>query len=101
VGGDTAATPLFREHRRFGPYDAAVMPIGAYDPWIRNHCTPEQAVSMADAAGARLFVPVHHQSFQLSREPFLEPIERAEAALARERERLAIREIGQTIVLPA
>ena len=38
-----------------------VMPIGAYDPWIRNHCTPEQALQMADAAGARLFVPVHHR----------------------------------------
>ena len=35
----------FADHRRFGPFDAAVMPIGAYDPWIRNHCTPEQAVS--------------------------------------------------------
>jgi L-ascorbate metabolism protein UlaG (beta-lactamase superfamily) len=99
IGGDTAATPLFRDHRRFGPFDAAVMPIGAYDPWIRNHCTPEQAVTMADAAGARLFVPVHHQSFQLSREPFLEPIERAQEALAKERERLALGEIGQTVVI--
>ena len=51
--GDTAETAAFREHRRFGPFDAAIMPIGAYDPWIRNHCTPEQAVMMADAAGAR------------------------------------------------
>jgi L-ascorbate metabolism protein UlaG (beta-lactamase superfamily) len=101
IGGDTAITPLFRDHRRLGPFDAAVMPIGAYDPWIRNHCTPEQAVAMADAAGARLFVPVHHQSFQLSREPFLEPIERAQEALAQEQDRLALREIGQTIVIPA
>lgn len=99
IGGDTAATGLFREHRRFGPFDAAVMPIGAYDPWITNHCTPEQAVTMADAAGARLFVPVHHQSFQLSREPFMQPIERTEAALAKELDRLAVREIGQTVVI--
>ena len=99
IGGDTATTAAFREHRRFGPFEAAVMPIGAYDPWIRNHCTPEQAVAMADAAGARLFVPVHHQSFQLSREPVFEPIERAQAALASERDRLAIREIGETVVI--
>ena len=58
IGGDTAMTPLFREHRRFGPFEAAVMPVGAYNPWIYNHCTPEQAVAMANAAGARLFVPV-------------------------------------------
>ena len=77
------------------------MPIGAYDPWIRNHCTPEQAVTMADAAGARLFVPVHHQSFQLSREPFIEPIERTEAALAAEPDRLALREIGETVAVRA
>ena len=99
IGGDTAVTTTFRAHRRYGPFDVAVMPIGAYDPWIRNHCTPEQAVQMANAAGARLFVPVHHQSFELSREPFMEPIERAEAALAAEPERLALRAIGQTVVV--
>lgn len=34
-----------------------------------------------------------------SREPFLEPIERAQEALAKERDRLAVREIGQTVGL--
>jgi L-ascorbate metabolism protein UlaG (beta-lactamase superfamily) len=100
IGGDTASTSAFRDHRRHGPFEAAVMPIGAYDPWIRNHCTPEQAVAMADAAGARLFVPVHHQSFQLSREPLFEPIERTQDALAREPDRLALSEVGQTVVIP-
>ena len=99
IGGDTASTPVFASHRQFGPFEAAVMPIGAYDPWIRAHCTPEQAIAMADAAGARLFVPVHHQSFRLSREPVTEPIERAEQMLAAERGRLALREIGETAVI--
>jgi L-ascorbate metabolism protein UlaG (beta-lactamase superfamily) len=54
---------------------------------------------MANAAGARLVVPVHHQSFQLSREPFMEPIERLQEALVHERERLALREIGETVVI--
>jgi L-ascorbate metabolism protein UlaG (beta-lactamase superfamily) len=100
VGGDTASTAAFAGHRRFGPFDAAVMPIGAYDPWIANHCTPEQAVTMADAAGARLFVPVHHRSFSLSREPVDEPIARAEQMLRAERGRLALRDIGETLVIP-
>jgi L-ascorbate metabolism protein UlaG (beta-lactamase superfamily) len=100
IGGDTASTGAFRDHRRFGPFEAAIMPIGAYDPWIANHCTPEQAVTMADAAGARLFAPVHHQSFALGREPVTEPIERAEQTLRAERGRLAWREIGETLVLP-
>jgi L-ascorbate metabolism protein UlaG (beta-lactamase superfamily) len=101
IGGDTADTHAFKSHRRFGPFAAAVMPIGAYDPWIRYHCTPEQAVTMADQAGARLFVPVHHQSFALSREPVTEPIERAQAALLHERGRLALEEISQTAILHA
>jgi L-ascorbate metabolism protein UlaG (beta-lactamase superfamily) len=99
IGGDTAQTEAFRGHRRFGPFDAAVMPVGAYDPWIRYHCTPEQAVTMADAANARVFVPVHHQSFQLSREPFTEPIERTQQALREEQDRLGLRAIGETLVL--
>jgi L-ascorbate metabolism protein UlaG (beta-lactamase superfamily) len=99
IGGDTALTPVFAQHKRHGPFDAAVMPIGAYDPWIRNHCTPEQAVTMANAAGARLFVPVHHQSFRLSREPVNEPIERAQEALRSEAGRLGVSRIGQSIVI--
>ena len=99
IGGDTADTPLFRAHRRYGPFEAAVMPVGAYDPWIWNHCTPEQGVAMADAAGARLFVPVHHQTFKLSREGYRDPIERVDAALRHEQGRIALREIGQTGLL--
>ena len=96
-GGDTAHTRLFfRDHHRFGPFDAAIMPIGAYDPWIYNHCTPEQSVAMADDAGARLFVPIHHKSFRLSHEPLNEPIERLERALDSEEGRLVVREVGET-----
>jgi len=96
-GGDTAHTRLFfRDHHAYGPYDAAIMPIGAYEPWIYNHCTPEQSVAMADDAGARLFVPIHHKAFRLSHEPFDEPIERLERALDAEEGRLVIRDVGET-----
>lgn len=101
IGGDTAETRVFRDHRAFGPFEAAVMPIGAYDPWISNHCTPEQAIAMADAAGARLIVPVHHQSFKLSREPVMDPIERAVRMLDPEQGRLGIRAIGETLTVRA
>jgi L-ascorbate metabolism protein UlaG (beta-lactamase superfamily) len=98
-GGDTAHTPVFADHRLHGPYEAAIMPIGAYDPYIYNHCTPEQAVAMADMAGARRFVPIHHKTFRLSEEGFNDPIERTEAALVKERDRLAVREVGDSVVL--
>jgi L-ascorbate metabolism protein UlaG (beta-lactamase superfamily) len=95
-GGDTAMTSAFAGSRVYGPFDAAIMPIGAYDPYSDNHCTPEQAVAMANAAGARLFVPIHHKTFHLSDERFNEPIERTEAALAQELDRLVVRDVGDT-----
>jgi L-ascorbate metabolism protein UlaG (beta-lactamase superfamily) len=98
--GDTAMTDSFAELRRRGEIDLAIMPIGAYNPWIRAHCTPEQAIEMANAAGARFILPVHHQTFRLSFEPFREPIERFQAALSNTPKRIALREIGETFVLP-
>jgi L-ascorbate metabolism protein UlaG (beta-lactamase superfamily) len=97
--GDTALTNDFADLHDGRPYDLAIMGIGAYEPWIRAHCTPEQAIAMADAAGARHIMPVHHQTFKLSFEPFREPIERFTAALARQPERIALREIGETFLL--
>jgi L-ascorbate metabolism protein UlaG (beta-lactamase superfamily) len=93
-------TESFATLRRHGPIDVAIMSISAYNPWIRSHCTPEQAVEMADAAGARFIVPVHHQTFRLSLEPFREPIERFQAVLRKTPERISLREIGETFVLP-
>jgi L-ascorbate metabolism protein UlaG (beta-lactamase superfamily) len=98
--GDTAMTENFAALRRYGPIDVAIMPISAYNPWIQSHGTPEQAVQMANAAGARFIVPVHHQTFRLSFEPLREPIERLEVALSKTPERIALREIGETFVLP-
>jgi L-ascorbate metabolism protein UlaG (beta-lactamase superfamily) len=99
-GGDTAFTNSFAKLRAHGPIDLAIMSIGAYNPWIRSHCTPEQAIEMANAAGARFIMPVHHPTFRLSFEPFREPIERFESALNETPERIALREIGETFVLP-
>jgi L-ascorbate metabolism protein UlaG (beta-lactamase superfamily) len=96
-GGDTAITAAFRALRSSRRLDLAIMPIGAYNPWIRAHCTPEQALKMADDAGAELILPVHHQTFQLSSEPAYEPIERLQCALAGAPERLALQEIGREI----
>lgn len=98
-GGDTALTSGFRALRTSRPVDLAIMPIGAYNPWIRVHCTPEQALKMADDAGAEHILPVHHQTFQLSSEPLYEPIERLSHALSRAPHRLALREIGEEMHL--
>ena len=94
-GGDTALIDSFKRLRATRPVDLAIMPIGAYDPWIRVHCNPEQAWQMANEAGAEFVLPVHHQTFHLSREPNLEPIERFLQAAGSTPERIALRSIGQ------
>lgn len=94
-GGDTALTGAFRHLHSAKGVDLAIMPIGAYDPWIRAHCTPEQALQMAEAAGSEFILGVHHQTFDLSREPNREPLQRLQTALAGNKGRLALSEIGQ------
>ena len=93
--GDTAYTDSFRQLRSSRPIDLAIMPIGAYDPWIRVHCNPEQALAMADDAGAELILPVHHRTFQLSNEPKQEPLERLLAAAGPAEDRICLRDFGQ------
>ena len=98
--GDTAytdaLTPLGRRH----PVDLAALPIGAYDPWIANHASPEQAWHMAQALGARHLLPIHNSTFRLSREPLDEPIARLLAAAGADDGRVALTEVGETFVLP-
>jgi L-ascorbate metabolism protein UlaG (beta-lactamase superfamily) len=94
-GGDTAYTESFKQLRSSQPVTLAVMPIGAYDPWIRVHCNPEQAWAMANYAGAEFVLPVHHQTFQLSREPRLEPIERLLTAAGATPDRVCLQKIGE------
>ncbi len=93
--GDTAYTDAFRQIRSSRPVNLAIMPIGAYDPWIRVHCNPEQAWTMANDAGAEFVLPVHHRTFQLSREPRNEPIERILSAAGSSADRVCLREIGE------
>jgi L-ascorbate metabolism protein UlaG (beta-lactamase superfamily) len=95
-GGDTAMTSALRVVKGSKPVDLALMPIGAYNPWIRYHCTPEQAMQMGNQAGADRYVPVHHQTFQLSSEPFFEPIERFRgAAGSRPEDRVLVNRVGE------
>jgi L-ascorbate metabolism protein UlaG (beta-lactamase superfamily) len=94
-GGDTAYTDLFRKVRSSKLVDLAIMPIGAYDPWIHAHCNPEQALAMANQAGAEFLLPVHHRTFKLSNEPYGEPIERLLLASGSAQHRIPVREIGE------
>lgn len=93
-GGDTAHTNSFKKLKSEKPVDLAIMPIGAYDPWIHVHCNPEQAWAMANDAGAEYVLPVHHQTFKLGRESRYEPIERLLHAAGSTPDRICLRNIG-------
>ncbi|MEI6713435.1 MAG: MBL fold metallo-hydrolase [Verrucomicrobiota bacterium] len=97
--GDTARTSS-QHLASDGPIDLMIVPIGAYHPWINNHCTPEEAIEMADEASATYLLPIHHQTFRLSWEPIHEPISRFRAALQHAPHRIALTEIGETFRLP-
>ena len=73
-----------------------VLPPGDYEVQAR---AGRGWVTVATAAGAERFVPVHHSTFKLSDEPLDEPLARLEAALAKEQGRLALRRTGETAVL--
>ena len=79
--------------------DVALMPIGAYNPWIHNHCTPEQALEMANNINAKYFIPMHTKTFQQGKEPFNEPIDRMLAAQSFYQPIIGLNEIGQTFKL--
>ena len=97
--GDTGYHPDFRLiGQRLGPFDAMLLPIGAYDPrWFMRtmHMNPEEAIraaialheGAADAMAPEFapppfpaVVPIHWGTFKLTDEPMGEPPRRAEEA---------------------
>jgi L-ascorbate metabolism protein UlaG (beta-lactamase superfamily) len=99
--GDTAYTDAFTPIRERGPVDLAILPIGAYDPWVTSHASPEESWRMFRALGGQYLLPIHHSTFRLSREPLDEPVRRLLAVAGAERDRVALTEVGQTWILPA
>ncbi len=91
VGGDSAHHDLLKT---LIPVDLAILGIGAYDPYIAAHATPEQAWKMANDAGAARLLPIHHSTFNLSHEPMDEPMRRLRAVAADESRRIVVTAVG-------
>ena len=103
------AVALFFLGRQIGAafpgLDAALLPIGAYDPaWFmeRQHLNPEQAVRAFQDLGARTLVGMHWGTFKLTDEPLDEPPRRLEAERQRlglPPERVRVLAVGETLEL--
>ena len=62
-GGDTAMTDKL-DILKDENIDVAIMPIGAYRPWRRAHCNPEEALILANRMEAKYFIPIHCNTFE-------------------------------------
>lgn len=75
--GDTGYSPSFQEiGKRFGGFDAAMIPIGAYTPrWLMHpvHLNPADAVQVHKDVQSRLSIACHWGTFRLADEPLEEP----------------------------
>jgi L-ascorbate metabolism protein UlaG (beta-lactamase superfamily) len=106
-GGDSGYAALFGEiGERLGPFDAALLPIGGYEPrWFMHtaHMNPEEAVqAWVDLGGRGTFIPMHWGTFRLTDEPALEPPARLRTAWHARRfppELLRVPRHGETIRL--
>jgi N-acyl-phosphatidylethanolamine-hydrolysing phospholipase D len=105
--GDTGWFPGFAEYgRRFGPLDAALLPIGAYEPrWFMRyqHIDPQEAVVAAQALAARQLVAMHWGTFILTDEPLDEPpraLGRALSAAALDPAAVRVPAVGESWELP-
>jgi L-ascorbate metabolism protein UlaG (beta-lactamase superfamily) len=91
-GGDTA---YHSDWNDIGAVDLAMLGIGAYDPYVAAHATPEQAWAMAGHLQARHVLPIHHSTFRLSYEPIDEPLRRLLTAAGTDAHRVVGQQIGQ------
>jgi L-ascorbate metabolism protein UlaG (beta-lactamase superfamily) len=81
-----------------GPFDAALVQIGAYDEaWADIHMTPEDAVRAHLELRAELLVPVHWCTFDLGLHPWAEPIERLLAEAKQQAVPIAVPRPGQRV----
>lgn len=78
--GDTGYYEGFRGiGERHGPIDVLIVPIGAYEPrWFMKgaHVNPEEALLVARDVRARLVIPTHWGTFDITDEPLWMPPEK-------------------------
>lgn len=82
--GDSAYGKIFKDIQDlFKDIDICILPIGAYSPEFMmksSHMNPEEAIKAFQDLNGKVFIPMHYGTFDLSDEPFGEPIKRLRTA---------------------
>ena len=76
--GDSGIFPGFADiGEKFGPFELALMPIGAYDDaWHDIHLNPEEALEAYEMVKGQRFFPTHWGTIDLGLHTWPEPMER-------------------------
>jgi L-ascorbate metabolism protein UlaG (beta-lactamase superfamily) len=105
--GDSAWGAHFEEIGHVaGPFDLALLPIGAYEPrWFMSqvHMNPEESVRAFQAVRCRQALAMHFGTFKLTSEAIDEParaLRQALAAAGIPEEDFAVPGCGETVTLP-
>jgi len=79
-GGDTGIFDGFGEiNEKLGPFDLALMPIGAYnEAWHDIHMDAKEAVDAFEQMRAKKLFPIHWGTFDLALHSWYEPIDELE-----------------------
>jgi L-ascorbate metabolism protein UlaG (beta-lactamase superfamily) len=97
--GDTGLTTEYRDIRaRLGPFDLAMLEIGAWNPaWGDMHLGPENALEAVALLDAEVFLPIHWGTFRLAMHAWDQPAERLYERGPINRTRLAMPKLGEPV----
>lgn len=87
---------------RYGPFDATLVQIGAYNAaWPDIHMTPEEGVAAHSDVRGDVLIPVHWATFNLALHPWSEPADRVWAEAKAMGVALAVPRPGERIDVAA
>jgi L-ascorbate metabolism protein UlaG (beta-lactamase superfamily) len=97
--GDTGLTTEYRDIReRLGPFDLAMLEVGAWDPaWGDMHLGPDNALKAVALLDAEAFLPIHWGTFRLAMHPWDQPAEVLYERGSKIRGRLVMPRLGEPL----
>ena len=97
--GDTGLTTEYQDIReRLGPFDLAMLEVGAWDPaWGDMHLGPQNALESIALLDADAFLPIHWGTFRLAMHPWDQPAEVLYEQRSKIRARLVMPRLGEPV----